>query len=149
MFDAGGKPTEREEAAIDRGYRLLVVDDSEIIHEAMDAVMPDYFLSIVHAESGEEGLEIFIEEKPDCVLMDINMRRDCWSGFQAVNKFRKYEKQNGIYVPTPGRSVIIMHSTEPRGLYLEAALASGANDYVEKGTAPDVMHDTFLKYLNK
>lgn len=153
MFNASGKGAsgEADELAevIDNEYKLLVVDDTDSIHEILDLCLPDYFSHIVHAYSGEESLAIFPDLKPDCVLMDINMSREAMSGFQATNKIRKYEMKNGIYVPTPGRAVILMHSTEARDLYLDAALAVGANDYVEKGTSPQKIHGTFLKYLNK
>lgn len=55
-------------------YRILVVDDSRVVHEQMKKMLEDSEIEIVGScRSGEEVLKCYEELRPDLVTMDIIM----------------------------------------------------------------------------
>jgi two-component system KDP operon response regulator KdpE len=74
---------------------------------------------VIEAKSGEEAIEMVIRERPDLILLDVNMPG--MSGFEACSKIRlSYEGH------------IIMVTVRNAEHDKIAALDSGANDYVVK-----------------
>ena len=64
---------DREALAKLKNYRVLFVDDDELIVMLMSKMLKNLFKEVKIATNGEEGLEAFIDFKPDLVLTDINM----------------------------------------------------------------------------
>jgi CheY-like chemotaxis protein len=60
-------------AARTRMTRVLVVDDSEDLQDALEMVLTDAGFEVVRALSGAEGLERVRELHPDVVLLDMMM----------------------------------------------------------------------------
>jgi len=59
--------------AISNPVRILVIDDQEQNRAFARAVLEDEGYETVLAASGEEGIERFREQVPDCVLLDVRM----------------------------------------------------------------------------
>jgi two-component system, cell cycle sensor histidine kinase and response regulator CckA len=55
------------------GQRVLVVDDEPEILKAMEGLLEYLGYEADFASSGKEGLERYMQRRPDAVLMDINM----------------------------------------------------------------------------
>jgi two-component system, cell cycle sensor histidine kinase and response regulator CckA len=55
------------------GQRVLVVDDEPEILKAMEGLLEYLGYQADFASSGKEGLEKYVQSRPDAVLMDINM----------------------------------------------------------------------------
>ncbi len=55
------------------GQRVLVVDDEPEILKAMEGLLQYLGYQADFASSGKEGLEKYLQRRPDAVLMDINM----------------------------------------------------------------------------
>ena len=55
------------------GQRVLVVDDEPEILKAMEGLLEYLGYQSDFASSGKEGLEKYVQCRPDAVLMDINM----------------------------------------------------------------------------
>lgn len=53
--------------------RLLVIDDSALIRHAAQLSLEQHSWSVVVAESGGQGLELAAAERPDAVLLDVEM----------------------------------------------------------------------------
>ncbi|NLK62991.1 MAG: response regulator [Fusobacteria bacterium] len=55
-------------------YRILIVDDSPMIHKMIQkTVEPMGFTIVGNAKNGKEGVELYDKLKPDLVTMDITM----------------------------------------------------------------------------
>ncbi len=54
--------------------KILVVDDSDFFLRAIDSTLSQDSYEVILASSGEEGLRLVREEKPDLVLLDVVMR---------------------------------------------------------------------------
>ena len=52
---------------------VLVVDDEPAIRELMAEVLRDEGYAVVLAADGRQGVDVFVRERPDLVLMDVMM----------------------------------------------------------------------------
>jgi DNA-binding response OmpR family regulator len=84
----GGRLTE----AIVAKERILVVDDSQDIRTLMcDLILGPRGYVVTSAHDGQEGLKRALEERPDLILLDVNMPR--MTGLEVLERLRqaKYE----------------------------------------------------------
>lgn len=54
-------------------HTILTIDDEPIVRQSFRLFLEDLNYSVLEAESGASGIDIFMEEKPDLVLLDLNM----------------------------------------------------------------------------
>jgi two-component system, OmpR family, KDP operon response regulator KdpE len=98
---------------------ILVVDDEPQIRRVMRTTLASQGYIIAEAKSGEEALESFRDEKPDLVLLDVNMPG--MGGMEACREIREHSD-----VP------IIMLTVRNTEKDKVQALDAGADDYVVK-----------------
>lgn len=67
--------------------KILLVEDEELIREGMGDFLTAQGYTIVLAADGESGLEYFLKEKPDLVLLDIGLPG--MSGLDLLKEIRK------------------------------------------------------------
>ena len=53
--------------------KILVIDDEQGIRNLLDALLSRKGYAIVLADGGLKGLELFRRERPDVVVLDLNM----------------------------------------------------------------------------
>jgi CheY-like chemotaxis protein len=113
--------------------KILVVDDDIRIVIALTQLLGRVGLPVLYALTGQEGIEI-LERNPDVslVLMDIMM--PVMDGYHAIRAIRGIPR----YADLP----IVVLSAKAIPGEREKALASGANDYLQK---PVVDVDRLLK----
>lgn len=101
---------------------ILIVDDEETLRflVRMTLVQADY--DVVEAESGEEGLRVIQEQKPDLVILDVMMPGI--DGFEVCRRIRQDPVVNGI--------PIIMLSAHSDPHYRQQGRKAGANAYLTK-----------------
>ena len=101
--------------------KVLVVDDDPRLREAIEVGIQLQWedAHVFCAANGEAGLELFFQEEPDIVLLDINM--PYLNGFEVVKEIRRVSDVPVIMLSARGDEV-----DQVRGLEL------GADDYVAK-----------------
>lgn len=111
--------------------KILVVDDSNLIHQMYKMVLMRYRCEVVHAQNGQDALDK-LAQNPDVnvVFVDINM--PVMNGLDFI----KTMKGAGIYDHIP----IVIVSTEGRDEDTERGLALGAKGYVKKPFQPSDLH---------
>ncbi len=121
--------------------KLLVVDDSQLIHSMYRLVLNRYEgCKIFDAMNGLEALDILSREKNfDIILLDINM--PVMNGIQFMEKLKK----ENIYRQIP----VIVVSTEGREEDTLRALKLGAWGYVVKPFKPHMLYELIEKVLSK
>ena len=121
--------------------KLLVVDDSQLIHSMYRLVLNRYEgCKIFDAMNGLEALDILSREKNfDLILLDINM--PVMNGIQFMEKLKK----ENLYRQVP----IIVISTEGREEDTLRALKLGAWGYVVKPFKPHMLYELIEKVLAK
>ena len=101
---------------------ILIVDDSIPIRLTLRTGLAKEGYTILEATNGEEAVRIVIEQRPDLVLMDVQM--PVMDGFTAVRTIR--EQQGGQ--PTP----IVMLTASDDVDSVNQAFNAGATDYIAK-----------------
>lgn len=111
--------------------KVLVIDDSMLIHQMYKMVLMRYRCEIIDALNGQDGLDK-LEKHPDVnlILLDINM--PVMNGIEFIKKLKELGKYNDI--------PIIMVSTEGKEEDTMSGLALGAKGYVKKPFQPSELH---------
>jgi two-component system KDP operon response regulator KdpE len=107
-------PSVRREPA-----KILVVDDEPQVRRAMRAILSGHGCSVIEARDGEEALEEVKADRPDLVLLDINLPG--MNGLETCKKIRELSDVPIIMVTVRGdeRDKVV-------------ALDAGADDYLVK-----------------
>lgn len=105
--------------------RVLLVDDHELVRTGIRRLLEDFddLEIIAEAESGEEAIKCVREDKPDVILMDVNMPGI--GGLEATRKLLQIYDDLKIIVVT-------VHIEEP---FPSRLLKAGASGYLTKGSA--------------
>lgn len=105
--------------------RVLIVDDHPIVASGCRALMAaDEDLTILDAPNAETGLEIFLAERPDVSVLDINL--PAVSGFELARRMLTRERF----------ARIIMFSMNEDPIFAARAIEFGARGYVAKSGDP-------------
>ncbi len=76
--------------------RLLVIDDSELIHRLLRVRLQHERIEILSAQSASDGLRMARELKPEVVLLDIEM--DEMDGFEVLSRLKSDPETQQIAV---------------------------------------------------
>src|SRR5581483_7200015 len=102
--------------------RILIVEDNEDSRDALSRRLQRRGFDVILAANGREGIGQVRAEKPDLVLMDLNMPE--MDGWEATRHLRAAEETRLVPV-----IALTAHAlTGDR----ERALAAGCNDYHAK-----------------
>ena len=111
--------------------KVLVVDDSALIHQMYKMVLMRYRCQIINALNGQEGLDK-LEKNPDVSLMLVDINMPLMNGLEFIKKVKEMGSLN--HVP------IVIVSTEGKEEDTMKGLALGARGYVKKPFQPSDLH---------
>ncbi len=118
--------------------KILVVDDSSLIHQMYRLVMSRYKCEIVDAMNGQEALDILsLQNDIQLILLDINM--PVMNGVQFLEKAAK----SGL----PSKVPVIVISTEGKEEDTLRGLKLGARGYLKKPFNPTDLYSLIEKIL--
>ena len=118
--------------------KILIVDDEEKVRRLVEVTLSIGKVDVLHASSGEEGLKIAREIKPDIILLDI-MMPGRFDGFDVCKFLKEDTATRDIY--------IIMLTAKGQKADIEKGLASGADDYFVKPFSPMELMEKIDKIL--
>jgi two-component system, OmpR family, KDP operon response regulator KdpE len=98
---------------------ILIVDDEPQIRRALRLTLSGRGYEVMEAKNGQEAIETVLRERPDVILLDVNMPD--MSGLEVCRKIRR-SFEGPILMVT-------VRNTEADKI---AALDSGADDYIVK-----------------
>jgi twitching motility two-component system response regulator PilH len=104
------------------GAKVLVVDDSWTDLTLIATPLRESGFEVLTALDGEEALEVFVSQQPDCVVLDIVLPRQ--NGFQVCRKIKQLEQ--GRHTPV----ILLSHKQTP--LDKQWGLQQGAALYLTK-----------------
>jgi two-component system chemotaxis response regulator CheY len=111
--------------------KVLIIDDSALIHQIHRMVLMRYNSEIIDAYNGQEGIEKLAQNPDtDLILLDINM--PAMNGLDFIRKV----KEIGTY----GHIPIIIVSTEGKEEDTVRGLSLGAKGYVKKPFQPSDLY---------
>ena len=100
-------------------YKVMIVEDDEIISNSIAGYLNKWQYSTHEVNNFQNVITEFVEEKPDIVLMDINL--PYFDGYYFCEEIRKISK-----VP------IIFISSASDDMNIVMAMNIGADDFIEK-----------------
>lgn len=117
--------------------KVLVIEDNLDNFRLISYALSRYGYEIIHAQSGEDGIEIAKREKPFFIIMDINLPGI--DGLEATKKLREMEEIRDI----PVIAITSFAMTGDR----ERILSVGCNGYFEKPIDPLTIVESIHKII--
>lgn len=119
--------------------RVLIVEDQEDLRDVLRLALEGAGYSVIEAQNGREGVEQAILERPDLVIMDIQM--PVLDGYDATREIKAS--------PDISRTPIIALSSFAMKGDEEKARAAGCDDYVTKPFSPKQMVALVRNYIGE
>ncbi len=118
---------------------MLIAEDNEFNLVLAKSIIQKHFphYAIVEARNGTEAVEFYKLEKPDFILMDLQMPET--DGYEATRMIREIEKEAGIKTPIVALTAGALEGEK------EKCFAAGMDDFMTKPLKLDV----FLEKLKK
>lgn len=113
---------------MDNKKHILLVDDDPVVLMAGEGILSDSY-QVTTAASAEKMLEFLESEKPDLILLDINMPG--MTGYEAIEKLKENSETKDIPI------VFLTGNTEVQAKLKGYSL--GAIDYITKPFDPDAL----------
>jgi diguanylate cyclase (GGDEF)-like protein len=110
-------------------YKVLVADDARTMRFATTRILKKLGLEAIEAEDGLQALELFERERPDLVLIDVQMPG--LDGLEVVRRIRQVSREH--WVP-----IIFLTSME-EDADLTRGIEAGGDDYLTKPVSPVVL----------
>ena len=119
--------------------KFLVVDDEAHVRNYLSMLLEDTFetASVVTAENGAEALEQYAVEKPNLVLLDINMVG--MDGLETLHQLRKQD---------PNANVVMVTSVDVRRA-VQQAVIDGAKGYLLKDAPMDQLAESLQDLVTR
>jgi len=117
--------------------RVLVIEDNEVNLYLMRTILQKLGHKVIEAQDGLTGVELAIAEKPDLILMDIQL--PVMDGYAATKKIRAIEEIKDIPIIAITSYAIVGDK--------ERILAAGCTAYIEKPIEPESFIEEIKKYI--
>ena len=117
---------------------ILLVDDDKITRLYMKKLLEKSGIRVLLAEDGKEALSCIDKNRPDLILMDIQM--PIMDGVEATKKIRNGETN------TPEVPIIALTAYAMAG-DREKFITAGMNDYISKPVDADNLMEILQKFL--
>jgi two-component system, cell cycle response regulator DivK len=119
--------------------RILIVEDHEDSRSILVTILRRFGYRTIEAESGIQGIEKALSEKPDLVIMDLDLPGA--SGLDSARAIK--ENPSSAHIP------IIAYSAWPSQIWRKKALSVGMVDYLQKPVSWEVIKATLEKHLSR
>ncbi len=117
--------------------RIVVVDDHTLFRRGLVGLLDEMegFRVVGEAVDGQDALDIIEKDKPDIVLLDVNMPG--MNGIETLTALRK----RGIDFP------VLMLTISQHEEDLVGAIRAGASGYLLKNAEPETLRQTILQVV--
>lgn len=113
--------------------KILYVEDEPFLAKIVKETLESRDFQVVHADDGEDAIQIFQDTNPDLCVLDIMLPKK--NGYQVANHIRKIQKN----IP------ILFLSAKNQTEDLVKGFESGGNDYIRK---PFSMEELIVRIHN-
>jgi len=114
---------------------MMIIEDSAYFRTVIKKHVSTLDIEVIgEAESGNEGIEKYMELMPDIVTLDLAM--DDGNGIEALEKIKRHN---------PDTVVIVISSTSRQKSVIEQTSALGADKLFDK----PVDKDLFIEYVKE
>ncbi|MDM8523074.1 ATP-binding protein [Desulfococcaceae bacterium HSG8] len=125
--------------------RILLVEDNIINQEVTTEILRSAGISVETASNGKEAVEAVLNNKPDAILMDIQMPE--MDGLEATMAIRKWENETRIsgtvsHIPIIATTAYLIRSDRNK------CLDAGMDDCIMKPVEPDELFAILKKWTD-
>ena len=126
-----------------RPFIVLIAEDVQMNMTLIKILVKKNIPSaeLIEAVNGKEAVEKYISDKPDLILMDIQMPE--MDGIEAVKSIRAFE------AGSPERVTIIALTAGAVKEEKEKCMMAGMDDFITKPVDPALLRKTLDKYLKR
>jgi len=117
--------------------KILVVEDNQTNMYLNCRILRSSGYEVIEAKTGEKGIEMAIKEKPDLVIMDIQLPGI--DGLETTKRIRESEAEDNV-------PIIALTSYAMAG-DKKKALEAGCTGYIEKPINPETFISEIKKFL--
>src|SRR5258705_5430412 len=117
--------------------RILIIEDQEDNRAIMRDLLSSAGYELIEAVDGGEGVELAQRERPDLILMDIQL--PVLDGYEATRRIRGYSELRSV--PIIAVTSYALDGDEAK------ARAAGCNGYVTKPFSPRQLLAKVRQYL--
>ncbi|MDM8539028.1 ATP-binding protein, partial [Desulfobacterales bacterium HSG17] len=107
-------------------YKILIADDNDNNRNLLFKLLEPFGFELYEAANGQEAFEIWQEQMPNLIWMDIRM--PVMDGYETVKTIRDIEKNN----PNLSKTIIIAQTASVFEEERSIALESGFDDFLRK-----------------
>lgn len=107
--------------------KILIVDDQPEVRELVDITLQVTDYEILHAENGEEALEVARAERPQLIIMDVVMP----GGMDGLETTRILKSD-----PETAACKIVLLTAKSQQVDIDEGMAAGATGYFAKPFSP-------------
>jgi len=118
-----------------KSKKILIVDDDEDIVDSLTIMLESKGYEVIAARSGEQGMKLVEEQRPDLILLDVMMEK-LTTGFHIGYELRKHPEHKSIPI------IIISSIGEATGFDIAAERETdyiAADEFLEKPVKPEVL----------
>jgi len=119
--------------------RILVIDDSSLMRDALKVILEPLKLNIEEASDGQIGLDLVLKNEYDLIITDVNMPN--MNGFDFCLRLKKDPSKRGIPV--------VMVSSFDSDADIDKGFQVGAAAYVSKNEVQSYLRNTVDRILSK
>lgn len=120
-------------------YSVMLVEDNDMNRETTGILLKNEGYRVVLAENGKIAYELYQKERPDLILMDIQMPE--MDGYETSRKIRELEEGSGFHTPIIALTAFALKITR------EEAKKAGMDDFIAKPVIPGDLYRRIQTYL--
>jgi len=111
--------------------KLLIIEDNEQNYYMMRFLLEKKGFKVIGAESGRLGVEMALNEKPDAILLDIQLPE--MDGYAVAAELKRHSELDNVPIVAVTSYAMVGDR--------ENIIAAGATGYIEKPINPDTFVD--------
>ena len=115
--------------------KILVIDDQPNVRMLLALLLRQQGYDVVLAENGWEGLQLYRQEHPDVILLDLNMPK--LNGLAVLKQIRSVDSTQPV--------IVLTGDTNPEREQEVRAL--GVSEFIIKGSSLQFLEDTLKRLL--
>ena len=126
-----------------RQDKILIVDDEEVVVDALEGLLLDEGYDVVAASDGDEALEKARSERPDLIVLDAQIPKK--DGFKVCREIKTDEDES------ISKTLVIIITgafTDPKS-HARALLVSKADDFILKPFKSEILCHRIKVLLHK
>ncbi len=115
--------------------KVILVDDHAIVRAGFRLLLSteDNIEVIAEAERGEQACQLYLEQQPDVMVLDLSM-----PGIGGLESIRRICSRDS-------NAKILVFSVHDEMVYVDRAMSAGAKGYITKNSAPGILVEAIQK----